>query len=106
MRRIVVGVLLGGLLVFPIRALAASACTAWLDLKGMASACPMRVMELGKRAGYSGNLAGETVYFWFGDNVVGVRCIGAKSVIALFAYHQKNDQACPLSDLIRDAIDR
>lgn len=82
-------------------ALAASACTNFVELAS--DSCVETVRERARSAGFDGRRTEETVFFWFGSNVVTARCIG-NSLIALAAYHQQQDRACPLLDRIGEAM--
>jgi len=85
-------------------ALAASACTNFVELASdNRQTCAEMVRERARSAGFDGRRTEETVFFWFGSNVVTARCIG-NSLIALAAYHQQQDRACPLLDRIGDAM--
>lgn len=85
-------------------ALAASACTGFVEIEGgVRQSCVEMVRERARTAGFDGRRTEETVFFWFGRNVVTARCIG-NSLIALAAYHQQPDQACPLLGRIGDAV--
>ena len=85
-------------------ALAASACTNFVELASdTRQSCVEMVRERARSAGFDGRRTEETVFFWFGSNVVTARCIG-NSLIALAAYHQQQDRACPLLDRIGEAM--
>lgn len=84
--------------------LAASACTNFVELASdTRQSCVDTVRERARGAGFDGRRTEETVFFWFGSNVVTARCIG-NSLIALAAYHQQQDRACPLLDRIGEAM--
>jgi hypothetical protein len=105
MRRILSGLSVVALLsAWPGHARAASACTAWIEFQGSQSECLEMVKNNTGRAGFRGSLVGATYLFWFGNNVVTALCIADHSLIVLAAYHQQNDEACPLSDRIKNAI--
>ena len=87
-------------------ALAASACTNFVELAAdHRQSCVETVRERARRAGFDGRRTEETVFFWFGSNVVTARCIG-NSLIALAAYHEQPDRACPLLDRVGAAVHR
>jgi hypothetical protein len=88
----------------PERALAASVCTSFMEFKGDRDACINMIRERTSSAGLKHNLAGDTLIFWFDDDVVTARCIANYSIIAFSAYHRQNDQACPLSDRIFNTL--
>lgn len=93
-----VGALLG-------RAMAASTCTAWLEYADNQNACLAYVKGHTENAGFHAQVSSDTLYYWFGTNVVGVRCIAEHGVIALFAYHhQDQPAACNLLDRIKAAL--
>jgi hypothetical protein len=85
-------------------ALAVSACTSFVEIGDDAGrSCVDIVRERARGAGFDGRRTEETVFFWFGSNVVTARCIG-NSLIALSAYHQQADSACPLLDRVGGAV--
>ncbi len=86
-------------------AFAASACTAYVRIdEENAQACLNLVRNKTRDAGFNGSKTGESYFFWFGQNVVSGRCIDG-TIVALAAYHQQNDRACPLLDRIKDVLD-
>ena len=85
-------------------AVAASACTAYIRVNADDVRDCMRIVRRRTDdAGFNGSRTGETVFFWFEQNVVSARCIDG-SLVAMAAYHRQNDRACPLLDRIKDAI--
>jgi hypothetical protein len=85
-------------------AAAASACTAYIRVNGdSVDDCMSIVRRRTNDSGFNGSRTGETVFFWFDQNVVSTRCIDG-SLVAMAAYHRQNDRACPLLDRIKDAI--
>jgi hypothetical protein len=85
-------------------AVAASACTAYINVsRDDVQACMRLIRRRTDDAGFNGSRTGETVFFWFDQNVVSARCIDG-SLVAMAAYHRQNDRACPLLDRIKDAI--
>lgn len=88
----------------PAPADAASACTAYIRVNGDdVQDCMNIVRRRTRDANLSGSRTGETYFFWFNQNVVSTRCIDG-SLVAMAAYHQQNDRACPLLDRVKDAI--
>jgi len=93
-----VGALLG-------RAMAASTCTGWLDYADKQAACLAYVQGHTTNAGFHGQASKDTVYYWFGTNVVGIRCIAEHGVISMFAYHHDDQPAaCNLMDRVKAAL--
>ena len=88
----------------PERALAASVCTAFMEFKGDRDGCVDMVRDKTSRAGFKHNLSGDTLIFWFDNDVVTARCIADYSIIAFSAYHRQDNEACPLSDRIWNAL--
>jgi len=105
------GYLAGGLFIVAAAAVsinpaaAASACTGWIDFPGTTRECLDFVLERTRQAGFKPAPSGDTVFFWFGNNVVTTRCISSKDVLAMSAYHSRNNSACPLQDRIRKVLE-
>lgn len=94
----IMGALLG-------RAPASSTCTAWLEYADNQDACLSYVQGHTAKAGFHAQVSTDTMYYWFGTDVVGVRCIAEHGVIALFSYHhQDSPAACNLLDRIKDTM--
>jgi hypothetical protein len=94
-----IGALLG-------RAMAASTCTGWLQYADNQAACLAYVKSKTSNAGFHGQVSTDTIYFWFGTNVVGVRCIAEHGVIMMFGYHHDDQPAaCNLMDRIKNSLD-
>jgi len=70
------GYLAGGLFIVAAAAVsinpaaAASACTGWIDFPGTTRECLDFVLERTRQAGFKPAPSGDTVFFWFGNNVV------------------------------------
>jgi hypothetical protein len=85
-------------------AVAASACTGYVRVNGEdVDDCMRIVRRRTSDAGFNGSRSGESYFFWFNQNVVSARCIDG-SLVAIAAYHQQNDRACPLQNRIQDAL--
>ncbi len=101
---ILIGSVVFGLSAAP--AVAASACTAFVRIdEENAQACLNLVRSKTKDAGFNGSKTGESYFFWFGQNVVSARCVDG-NIVAMAAYHNQNDRACPLLDRIKDVLDK
>jgi hypothetical protein len=94
--------------------LAASACAGWSNLalgyKDMnfndaraRQACVYDVREQASRAGYRPVISGDSLFFWFGNDVVAVRCM-TRTLVSFAAFHRYDNQACPLQDRIKFSL--
>jgi hypothetical protein len=84
---------------------AVSVCTDTVTL-AKPDGCLDTVFNQTNIAGLDAKPIGDTYYFWFGTDIVLARCVRpGETQVMLFAYHQKNDQACPLLTRVKDAIE-
>jgi hypothetical protein len=103
-RKLALGGLLVGLLVGMQQARAASMCTNFAVFDGTQEECLDKIEAAGIRAGLDTKRAKETVFFWFNINGAAARCMADRGLITLFAYHLKDNSACPLVDRVRDIL--
>jgi hypothetical protein len=113
------GSLVAGLIVLLVlgagtSALAASACTSWIHLdagykdtnlyddRGRLE-CVRDIQYQTQRAGYTSTSNVDTLFFWFGDDVVTVRCM-SRTLVAFSAYDYRARDACPLLNQIKNII--
>ena len=90
----------------PTPAPASSACTAWLNYDGSTEQCIGFILQRTRGAGLKSDLSGDTLYFWFDNNVVMARCVGTHSMIMLATYHTEDDSACGLQDKVQNALEQ
>jgi hypothetical protein len=90
---------------------AASGCTGWGHLAvghrdtnfyddRARQACVRDVIEQTSRAGLRPSTVGDTLFFWFGNDMVAARCM-SRTLVAFSAYHRHDNQACPLQDRVK-----
>jgi hypothetical protein len=95
-------------------ALAASACTSWVHLDagykdtnledaGGRSECVRDVQAQTRQSGYTSSVNVDTLFFWFGDDVVTVRCM-TRTLVALSSYDYKSRDACPLLNQVKNSL--
>jgi hypothetical protein len=95
-------------------ALAASACTSWvhldagykdtnLDNASGRSECVRDVQTQAQQAGYVSSVNVDTLFFWFGDDVVTARCM-SRTLVAFSSYDYKARDACPLLNQVKNSI--
>ena len=85
---------------------AASVCTDTVNFQ-KTDGCLDNIFNRANVAGLNATPIGDTYYFWFGSDVVLARCIRpGETQAVMFAYNQKNDQACPLLKRVKDALER
>jgi hypothetical protein len=95
-------------------ALAASACTSWvhldvgykdtnLDNASGRLECVRDVQTQTQQAGYISSVNVDTLFFWFDDDVVTVRCM-TRSLVAFSSYDYKARDACPLLNQIKSKL--
>ena len=88
----------------PAPAGASSGCTAWMDYQGSTEQCIGFVLQRTRAAGLKSDLSGDTLYFWFDNDVVMTRCVGSHNMIMIAAYHHENNQACGLQDRVQNTL--
>lgn len=93
-------------------------CTSWTPLHAASvctdtarfqkpDGCLDNIFNRTNIAGLDGKPIGDTYYFWFGADVVAARCVRpGETQVVLFAYNQKNDQACLLLKRVKDAVEK
>jgi hypothetical protein len=95
-------------------ALAASACTSWvhldagykdtnLDNVNGRSECVRDVQTQAQQAGYASSVNVDTLFFWFGDDVVTARCM-TRTLVALSSYDYRSRDACPLLNQVKNTL--
>lgn len=90
-------------LVAPSTANARSICTGVVPYNGNISVCHSQIRDGSRVRGLKYSQKGNSFFYWFGPNVVSARCL-TQSVIALAAFHEGNNLACPLLNRVKDAI--
>jgi hypothetical protein len=94
----------GVLLLLQAQLRAASVCTGIVNLDND-EGCLDNIFNRTNIAGLDAKPDGDTYFFWMGDNVIVARCMRpGETVVALFAYHQQKDKACPMLSRVRDAL--
>lgn len=94
--------------------LAASACTSWIHLAAgykdtnlydtrSRDECVRDVQRQTKQAGYTSSVNVDTLFFWFGDDVVTARCM-SRTLVAFASYDYRSRDACPLLNQIKDTL--
>jgi hypothetical protein len=110
----VVGLLIVGAAAPP--AGAAAACTDWIHLAGARRdydqnnandrrACVRDVESQASRGGYKSQTTLDTLFFWFGDDVVTARCL-SRTLVVFASYDYRSQDACPLLNQIKDTLRR
>jgi hypothetical protein len=110
----VVGLLMVGAAATP--AGAAAACTDWIHLAGARRdydqnnandrrACVRDVESQASRGGYRSQTTLDTLFFWFGDDVVTARCL-SRTLVVFASYDYRSQDACPLLNQIKDTLRR
>jgi hypothetical protein len=95
-------------------ALAASACTAWVHLdagykdmnlesEGSRKDCVRDVQTQAQQAGFVSSVNVDTLFFWFGDDVVTARCM-SRTLVAFSAYDYQSRDACPLLNRVKNIL--
>jgi len=95
-------------------AFAASACTSWIHLDAgykdtnlydarSRDECVRDVQFQTQRAGYTSSVNVDTLFFWFGDDVVTARCM-SRTLVAFTSYDYRQRDACPLLNQIKNTI--
>jgi hypothetical protein len=96
-------------------AYAAAACTGWTHLAVAGykdtnleddqarAACVREVEAQTRQAGYASEVNADTLFFWFGRDVVTARCM-SRTLVALSSFDNGTDDACPLLNRIRDHL--
>src|SRR5262245_39307134 len=93
---------------------AASACTSWVHLEARfkdtnlydtrsREECVRDVEYQTQRAGYTSSVNVDTLFFWFGDDVVTARCM-SRTLVAFAAYDYRSRDACPLLNQIKNTL--
>jgi hypothetical protein len=94
--------------------LAASACTSWIHLEARykdtnlydtrgREECMRDVESQTSRAGYKSSVNVDTLFFWFGDDVVTARCM-SRTLVAFASYDYRSRDACPLLNQIKNTL--
>lgn len=93
---------------------AAAACTDWVHLSGGPrdmdtnndggkSSCVRDVESQSQQAGYRSQITQDTLFFWFGDDVVTARCL-TRTLVVFASYDYRSQNACPLLNQIKDTL--
>ena len=105
-------VMLIGAMAPPVRA--AAACTDWVHLAGgrrdydqnnanQRRACVRDVEGQTARGGYRSQTTLDTMFFWFGDDVVTARCL-TRTLVVFSSYDYRSQDACPLLNQIKNTL--
>ncbi len=95
---------------------AAAACTDWIHLAegrrdydqnnaNNRRACVQDVESQASRGGYRSQTTLDTLFFWFGDDVVTARCL-TRTLVVFSSYDYRSQDACPLLNQIKDTLRR
>jgi hypothetical protein len=95
-------------------AFAASACTSWIHLDTgykdtnlydarANEQCVRDVQDQTQRAGYRSQVNVDTLFFWFGDDVVTARCL-SRTLVVFMAYDFRARDACPLLNQVKNTL--
>jgi hypothetical protein len=95
-------------------AFGASACTSWIHLdvgfkdtnlydERARTECVRDVQYQSQQAGYTSSVNVDTLFFWFGDDVVVARCM-SRTLVAFASYDYRARDACPLLNQIKNTI--
>jgi len=95
-------------------AFAASACTSWIHLQAgfkdtnlyddrARSECVRDVQYQTQQAGYTSSVNVDTLFFWFGDDVVTARCM-SRTLVAFASYDYRARDACPLLNQVKNTL--
>jgi hypothetical protein len=96
-------------------AYAAAACTGWAHLSAAGykdmnleddtarAACVREVEAQTRQAGYTSQVNADTLFFWFGNDVVTARCM-SRTLVAFSSYDNGAEDACPLMNRIREHL--
>jgi hypothetical protein len=101
-----------GALAPPVRA--AAACTDWVHLAGSRRdydqnnanerrACVRDMESQVSRGGYKSQTTLDTMFFWFGDDVVTARCL-TRTLVVFSSYDYRSQDACPLLNQIKNTV--
>jgi hypothetical protein len=93
---------------------AAAACTDWVHLAGNPrdmdmnndrgkGSCVRDVESQAQRAGYRSQITQDTLFFWFGDDVVTARCL-TRTLVVFASYDYRSQNACPLLNQIKNTL--
>jgi len=83
---------------------ARSVCTGVVPYNGDLKVCHTQIQEGTKARKIKHSREGNTYFFWFGRNVVTARCL-TPSAIALAAFHDGDNLACPLLNRVKAALE-
>jgi hypothetical protein len=108
----VAAVMMVGAMAPPVRA--AAACTDWVHLAGgkrdfdqnnanERRACVRDVESQASRGGYRSQTTLDTLFFWFGDDVVTARCL-TRTLVVFSSYDYRSQDACPLLNQIKNTL--
>ena len=106
------GLLLVGATSAPARS--AASCTDWVHLQSgprdmdlynerARSSCVQDVENQASRAGYKSQTTLDTLFFWFGDDVVTARCL-TRTLVVFASYDYRSSNACPLLNQIKNTL--
>jgi hypothetical protein len=95
-------------------AYAGAVCTSWLHLQAGSKdmnlydprareECVRDIERQTQQAGYRSSVNVDTLFFWFEEDVVTVRCM-SRTLVAMSAYDSRTRDACPLLDQIKNAL--
>jgi hypothetical protein len=93
---------------------AAAACTDWVHLAGARrdydqnnandrKACVRDVENQASQGGYRSQTTLDTLFFWFGDDVVTARCL-TRTLVVFSSYDYRAQDACPLLNQIKNTV--
>lgn len=93
---------------------AAAACTDWVHLSGGSrdmdmnnnqnkNSCVRDVELQAQQAGYRAQTTQDTLFFWFGDDVVTARCL-SRTLVVFASYDYRSTNACPLLNQIKNTL--
>jgi hypothetical protein len=95
-------------------AFGASACTSWIHLDAgykdtnlyderARTECVRDVQYQTQQAGYTSSVNVDTLFFWFGDDVVTARCM-SRTLVAFSSYDYRARDACPLLNQVKNTL--
>jgi hypothetical protein len=93
---------------------AAASCTDWIHLQAgprdldfynerNRNSCVRDVESQSSRGGYKSQITLDTLFFWFGDDVVTARCL-SRTLVVLSSYDYRSQDACPLLNQIKNTL--
>jgi hypothetical protein len=66
-------------------------------------ACVRDVESQASRGGYKSQTTLDTLFFWFGDDVVTARCL-TRTLVVFSSYDYRSQDACPLLNQIKNTL--